>query len=314
MEVLSMLRDLLGPRCERSPKPLSARWDLGDGTARDLVFDPYNRRLKLYGVDADDLRAPRIRYWRDGLKSGRTPYSKLIIYALPGDEMAWVRGGYVREGVIWGFFADGADAWLWSAFADDGRDLAPREREHEEIVSLAAEKPTVEPESPADLVCRRAVPDDAQALSALLREVFAEYPTPLDADTIRTGIEAEHHVYRLLEDTGGRLAAAASAEIDHDRGSAELTDCATRPEHRGAGLMGYLLRRLERDMTGEYGITDLYTIARADEVGMNCAFSKLGWIHTGRLINNCRMPRGWESMNLWCRPRPAPARGNASRT
>ena len=65
--------------------------------------------------------------------------------------------------------------------------------------------------------------------------------------------------------------------------------------------MAYILRQLERALVADFGITDLYTIARADEVGMNCVFSKLGWVYTGRLVNNCRMPNGWESMNIWCR-------------
>ena len=97
------------------------------------------------------------------------------------------------------------------------------------------------------------------------------------------------------------MVAAASAEIDHCNKNAEMTDCATRPSARGQGLMAYLLWMLENDLQELYNITDLYTIARADEVGMNCVFSKLGYIYDGRLVNNCRMPNGWESMNVWCR-------------
>ena len=80
-----------------------------------------------------------------------------------------------------------------------------------------------------------------------------------------------------------------------------MTDCATRPDQRGGGHMAYLLHRLAQDVRKERGITDLYTLARADEVGMNCVFGKLGYVYTGRLVNNCRMPNGWESMNVWCK-------------
>ena len=313
MDVKPVLREHLGPDCENSRSPLSCRWKLTDGSERELVFDPHNRRLKLFRIAADDLRTPEIRFWRDGLRDNAGLYSKLIVYGLPGDEMTWVRHGFVREGIIWRFFADGTDAWIWSAFADDGRDLAPRDGRHEEIVTLAAEKPTVEPEAPAGYDCRRAAPADAPAISALLNEVFPDYPTPTDSQTVRRQIETASNVYRLMLDKDGRLAAAASAEIDHARRSAELTDCATRPDQRGAGLMAFLLRELERDMARDFGITALYTIARADEVGMNCVFSKLGWVHTGRLVNNCRMPRGWESMNVWCRRRGAAARGESAR-
>ncbi len=300
-DVRPALRDRLGGDCERAPLPRSCRWQLDDGTDRDLVFDPKNRRLKLYRIGADDLRAPALRFWKDGLDAPACPYTKLIAYGLPGDEMAWVRRGYVREGIILGYFADGQDAWIWSAFAPGGRDEAPRDDRHDEIIALAADKPTVEPPRPAGFRCRRAEVHDAKAISTLLQQVFPEYPTPTDAATVRAQIEQVSNVYRLALDRDGNLAAAASAEIDHRRRSAELTDCATLPAHRGAGLMAWLLRLLERDMEREFGITDIYTIARADEVGMNCVFSKLGWIYTGRLVNNCRMPGGWESMNLWCR-------------
>jgi hypothetical protein len=44
---------------------------------------------------------------------------------------------------------------------------------------------------------------------------------------------------------------------------------------------------------------------------VNCAFAKLGYKYTGRLVNNCRMPTGWESMNVWCKTSSpdAPDRG-----
>lgn len=312
-DVRPVLRDCLGRDCELARAPRACRWPLADGSERDLVYDPHNRRLKLYRIGAEDLRNPEIRFWKDGLDGPERPYTKLIVYGLPGDEMAWVRRGYLREGIILGYFADGSDAWIWSAFAPDGRDLAPRDDRHDEIVDLAADKPTVEPAPPAGFRCRRAGPDDAEAVSALLRRVFPDYPTPTDPATVHRQIARGDNVYRLMLDADGRLAAAASAEIDHRRRSAELTDCATSPEHRGAGLMAWLLRQLERDMVRDFGITDLYTIARADEVGMNCVFSKLGWIYTGRLVNNCRMPGGWESMNLWCRPDAGARRGDAAR-
>jgi putative beta-lysine N-acetyltransferase len=295
------LQRLLGPDCLDSAEPRGCAWPLGDGTTRELVFDPHNRRLKLFRLGPDDLVDPGIRTWRGGLDADGAPYTKLIVYGLPGREMAWVRQGYVREGVILGYFADGQDAWIWSAFADGPRDLAPRDAAHDAIVELAATKPSVEPELPEGYRCRTAGPDDADRVAALLQETFSAYPSPLDTDTVRARLEADDCRYRLAVTDGGELAAAAAAEIDLERRSAELTDCATVPEHRGAGLMAYLLHRLERDLARELDITDVYTIARADEVGMNCVFSKLGFVYTGRLVNNCRMPGGWESMNLWCR-------------
>ena len=181
-------------------------------------------------------------------------------------------------------------------------EIGRREREHEETVQMAAARPTVKPELKEGFTCRPARLGDSRILSGVLNQVFSDYPTPLDVDTIQEQIRAGSNLYRLVFDAEGRLAAAASAEIDHKVRSAELTDCATLPAYRGHGLMAYILGQLERDLIRDLGITSQYTMARADEVGMNCVFSKLGWIYSGRLVNNCRMPNGWESMNVWCAP------------
>jgi putative beta-lysine N-acetyltransferase len=271
-----------------------------------MNYDPHNRRLKLFRLGAADLDHAAVRYWLDGLDANHELYSKLIVYGLPGYEPGWTRYGYRYEGTIHGYFGDGADTWIWSAFACNGRDQANREQEHDRIIDLAEPKPAVKPRLPRDLTCRQAGPEDATRLAVLLQQTFPDYPTSIDQSAIRHRIETGANLFRLIQDRNERILATASAEIDHRRRSAELTDCATRPEHRGSGLMLWLLNALKQDMADDHGITDLYTLARADEPGMNCAFSKLGWEYTGRLVNNCRMPNGWESMNLWCPPRSRP--------
>jgi len=265
------------------------------------VFDPRNRRLKLYGLTAKECREPAVAAWRDGLRTCPDLYTKLIVYGRPDAELAWVAAGFQFEGVIRGYFADGGDAQIWVAFGDEERSDAPRDAEHDRTVELAESKPIITPAAPAGLDCRRAAPDDAAAIVALMDETFDDYPTPIAAEVLAAQIEDGSNVFRCLTDDDGGLVASASAEIDHRRLSAELTDCATHPAHRGAGHMAYLLYRLEQDMERDLGITDLYTLARADEVGMNCVFGKLGFAWTGRLVGNCRMPNGWESMNIWCK-------------
>ena len=42
-----------------------------------------------------------------------------------------------------------------------------------------------------------------------------------------------------------------------------------------------------------------FTLARAREIGVNCAFKKLGYCFGGRLKKNSLMPTGYESMNVW---------------
>ncbi len=300
--VQPVLDDMLGVGCRNSRLPRSFTWELADGTSRDMVYDPYNHRVKIYRIAAGELRDENLRFWQAGLEDDDAPYSKFIVYALAGDEARWVREGFLREAIILNYFADGQDAWIWSAFTPGEREDAPRDGEHNATVELAAARPTVEPELKEGFTCRQARLGDSPIISEIMNQVFADYPTPLDVDTIQNQIRTGGNLYRLVFAEDGRLAAAASAEIDHRMGSAELTDCATLPTFRGLGLMAYILAQLEKDLIRDMGITSLYTMARADEVGMNCVFSKLGWVYSGRLVNNCRMPNGWESMNIWCAP------------
>jgi len=272
-----------------------------DAGREGAVYDPRNLRVKLYGFDLEDLHGPELARWREGLDTCPDLYTKLTVYSRSGDEPAWVSAGWLYEGAILGFFRDGAPAHLWVMFGDEERSLAPRDGEHDDIVRTAAAKETVVPELAEGYFCHRAGRENAGVVARLMAEVFPDYPTPITEAVVGDQITSGANIFRFIVGEDGRLAASASAEIDHERGCAELTDCATRPDERGKGHMAYLLHRLARDAERSLGITDLYTLARADEPGMNCVFGKLGFLYTGRLINNCRMPNGWESMNIWCR-------------
>jgi putative beta-lysine N-acetyltransferase len=141
--------------------------------------------------------------------------------------------------------------------------------------------------------------ENARDIARLLRSTFSEYPDSLEEADIQRSIRRRDKLFRLIWLEGGPLVSVASAEVDRRRLCVEMTDCATRPDHRGRGLMAYLLSQLEQDVLRWTGIVHLYTLARAGETGMNCVFSKLGYGYAGRLVNNCRMPTGWESMNIW---------------
>lgn len=260
-----------------------------------FVYDPYNERVKLYGVRPQDI-----------VKSAPTEVSsalvsKITVYAQPGDDKQWRHIGFQKEAVIRGFFED-EDAHLWTTYTNEQRELSPRETRHRATVELALSKPLIEtPTLVAGYESGQALIEDSHEIAALLDQTFEDYPSPIDGDIIAEQIANEDNFFRIVRDADGEVAAVASAELDHIRMSAEMTDCATRPSERKKGLMAYILRTLERDIEDKYDIRDLYTIARADEIGMNCVFRKLGYGFEGRLINNCRMPNGWESMNVWCR-------------
>ena len=270
---------------------------------RSGVLDVRNRRIKLYGLTPADMDAPETAAMIDGLGHQPDLYTKLTVYALPGDEEEWIKRLFVREGAILGYFPGHRHADLWARYADDARMDAPRDGEHNEIVTMAAGKETKVPELADGYTCRVAKEADVPRLSELLQSTFEDYPVSLDSDTLLNAVANRANHFRCVFDAEGKMVATASAELNHVCSSAEMTDCATDPEHRGRGLMAYILWCLEKDVAERFDITDIYTLARADEVGMNCVFSKLGYHYTGRLVNNCRMPNGWESMNVWCRVR-----------
>lgn len=292
--------DLFGPDAAEADFA-SVDVELDSGPVQ-FALDRPNRRLKAIGITADDLDHPALRAL-EGLvaDSERSGFGKLIVYARGDEEMAWVRRGYFREGHIERFFADRSPAHLWVRFAGE-REVSADEAEHHRAVLACLEKdPRIPPPLAEGYRFRVATVEDVPALGSLLRATFPEYPSSLDDDALAEKIRRGANLFGLLETADGQLAAAASAEIDARNRSAEMTDCATDPDHRGQGLMAYMLWRLEEALHGSLGITDLYTLARAGQMGMNSTFARLGYSYCGRLVNNCRMPTGWESMNVWCR-------------
>ncbi len=293
-----------GRRAAASEASTGAPWKAGfDAPSghREAVFDPRNRRLKLYGLAPEDANALDPKALIAGAGEDPTRFTKVTAYARPGSGDLWIQAGWREEGTIRGYFPDGADAVLWARYTDPARAEEPRADEHRRAVDVARSKEPATPRLPEGYRSEPARPGDAAEIAALMGSVFPDYPTSLAPDHLARLIESGSNRFRWVRDGSGRMAAVASAEIDRARLNAEMTDCATRPSERGRGLMVWILRALEQDLAREEGIIDLYTLARADEVGMNCAFAKLGYDYTGRLVNNCRMPNGWESMNVWCR-------------
>ncbi len=289
------LEELVSEKLEGQPEAaLTLELPVGE-SLKPVVFDPYNERVKLYGVDPQVVAEAAATEFNSDLAS------KITVYALPGEDRDWQDMGFQKEAVISGFFPED-DAHIWAAYTDQTRGEAEREAQHQETVQFALSKEiVVSPPLGTDFRSDIARVEDSSEIASVLEQTFTDYPTPISEEVVASQISEEDNLFRVVRTKGGEVAAVASAELDHERSSAEMTDCATLPKFRGRGLMAYILRTLEQDVMRRYGIEDLYTIARADEVGMNCVFSKLGYRYEGRLINNCRMPNGWESMNVWCR-------------
>lgn len=297
-DVVPFIQNFVHEQTQDPQAPVSLELALED-RSEPVIYDPYNERVKLYGVSALELQETAAP------ERPQEVASKITAYAPAGEKAQWRELGFRHEGVIRGFFEDG-DAHLWAAYTDPERRVSEKEALHEAGVKIALAKPVLPtPELPAGYQCEVGRPQDSRLIAELMDTTFADYPTPIHEDLIEEQIRTHANHFRVVRDQHGEVAAVASAEMDHERKSAEMTDCATRLRDRGKGLMAYILNRLEADISRRFGIHDLYTLARADEIGMNCVFSKLGYDYSGRLVNNCRMPNGWESMNVWCKQAPA---------
>ncbi|BAU29927.1 N-acetyltransferase YodP [Aneurinibacillus soli] len=157
---------------------------------------------------------------------------------------------------------------------------------------------------PHGYTVRAACVADAAALAQLYGAVFQTYPTPMNESAyIRKVMEGGTIFY--VAENAGRIVSAASAEVNRTYHNAEMTDCATYPEHRQYGLMRHLIRALEEDLRHHH-LYCVYSLARSLSFGMNAVFHQLGYTYSGRMANNCNIYDKLEDMSLWVKDISAP--------
>lgn len=263
--------------------------------AGDFVIDDRNKRIKIHQYDAEEMESLHESMLKAAQQSEA---SKLIVYAKKCDIPAWERIGYRLEGTIDGFFR-GEHAHMMACFLTAERAESKNRQQAEEILQLSLSKagsggPKPLPEG---YMLRAAAEADAPELARLYKTVFPTYPTPMD-DPAYVRKTMQESTYYLVAEREGKIACAASAEVTERFGSAELTDCATDPDHAGIGLLQPIFSALETKME-EMGIYYLYTLTRALSAGMNITAAKHGYQYRGRLVNNCTIYSGYEDMNIW---------------
>ena len=261
-----------------------------------IQHGPLNDRIYLMKLDPDDL--PQLLDKLESLAAERG-YSK-IFAKIPADHRSlFERNGYRPEALVPGFFNGRQDAVFLGRFLTPEREVDHKLRRTSEILELAAQNwgKGRSPGATAPPKLVQASVDDVAEMSQVYREVFPSYPFPIHDPAYLLETMKSHVRYFLVRDRN-RIAAISSAEMDLKAGNAEMTDFATRPEHRGAGLGSYLLERMELEME-VVGIQTLYTIARSLSPGMNIVFSKTGYQYAGTLVNNTNISGQIENMNVW---------------
>lgn len=268
----------------------------GEGFRARLLFDAYNRRLKVLDYQVEDYRAFADKL---GFLADANRFDKIWILARPKDWERFVRLGYMLEGTL-RYALRGKTAYMVSQFRSNRRLRSPELRKEIDLLDriLARDLRQAPRRLPAGYALDFAREEDLDGILALYRRVFETYPSPLTHREYLIDVLHRGSVFRVVRNPKGEVAAVASAELSPEHLSAELTDCATHPSERGRGLMSVILKALEQDLR-RLGYKCAYTLARAPSFGMNAAFHALGYEFNGRMINNCDIYGGFEDMNLW---------------
>lgn len=277
------------PLSPSDPTPRFTSFKLGRVEARD---DPYSDRIRCDHPVVSDAFALANQLVEAAHARGR---SRLMVLADPWTAEGLELGGLKEEAIMPGYYRGEEDCHVMGAL------LTPERREPSDpegvdrvVQILANPRPPTE-HPPVNT--RRATVDDAPAIAALVDSVFRYYPTPTGVPEYVARQIAEGIPFRLVEEEG-EVIACASADLDRDARTAELTDCTTRPDQRGRGLMQALLRALTDDLRAMDHPT-AFTLARAGEVGMNLAFLRLGFVLRGRMTRSCRIGEGIEDIHVW---------------
>lgn len=269
------------------------------------IRDPHNARLKVFDPSEADLRegGPLARLISQFLR--QTALSKLTVYARPGMAEHLAEAGFLEEGWIVGYFGGEETAHVMTRYQCPKRAVDCQHETTEGVVALAKAKArpvgAAAPPPPQQGHARSATTPDVAGIVDLLVASFDTYPTELSNEHIGALIADGSSLFELYLDGAGRIVGAASAECDPVQPIAEISDCVVDPQWQGHGITTYLIHRLHERLLQHTSIRHTYSLARALEAGMNISLAKMGYTYTGRLTNNCQMPTGWESMNVWCR-------------
>ncbi len=255
-----------------------------------VYTDTFNKRIRIddYAGDLQSILAvinEQISPWVE----------KLIVKSRTEDVPFFMAHGFSCEAFIKGYFS-GADMYFVTMYFSAGRERTDKWHEEQSIIQLLVNEKII-PFTPSTDEVKMASIAQTFELARLYKEIFKVYPTPLseEAHIIKTMQQGTVYVYI---ESDRQIVSAASAEVNKKFRNAELTDCATLPSAAGKGHMKKLLYYLEQKLVSE-GITCCYTIARAESLSMNKAFSQLGYTYGGRLVNNCFIYSGMEDMNVW---------------
>ena len=251
----------------------------------------HNGRIYLMHLNTKDVRCLIEILNKMAVEKG---YEK-IFAKIPADRWkAFEDAGYVKEAIVPGFFNGICDGLFIAKFFSRARQKTADPVDYGAVGCFSAIGTRANASVPQITACS---PTDAVALAAIYQRTFKSYAFPIFQPEYIESMIRKNGAYFCIREKGS-IVAAAALEIDSACMACEMTDFATLPEHRGRGLAGSLLDRLD-DESRLRGMKTAYTIARADSEGMNRVFLTRGYRYAGRLIKNTQIDGRIRSMTVW---------------
>ncbi|UMZ75195.1 putative beta-lysine N-acetyltransferase [Natranaerofaba carboxydovora] len=280
-----------------------------------VFLDIYNQRVQVLDYEGPDIEGmvKRLDYIAE-----KNTFGKVYLKAKAYDWEKFLSEGYILEG-IFKFYYSGENAYSLAKFFNQERRISYDVEKENEIIKEVTKssndvneiEESYKGKAPEGYVLRYATYEDLDKIAELYDRVFETYPIPLnqklylerlmDSEVLfmviakKANEQDKDEDETLIED---EIVSVASADMHHNHLTAEMTDCATLPEERGKGHMGYLMKALEKEMIKQNMIS-LFSLARAKSPGMNLIFHRFDYSYCGRLIKNCNIYGNFENMNLW---------------
>ena len=284
----------LPPPDDPAPRGFAVKIPVAGDSDVEAVVDLYSDRLRCDHPDVDDGRALGRALTDEAVREscGR------VVVLVHEELAAGLRAvGTEQEAAMPGFYSGEGDCAVMGLALDDSRSGPADADALQKVERLLRDAPPERSRSAIDT--ERAFVGDGEAIAQLITDTFDHYPTPSGVSAYIDQHIEEGTPFRLVRE-GDEVVACASADLVPEARTAELTDCATRPTHRGRGLMQAILADLVVDLK-ELGYPTAFTLARAQVPGVNLAFQRLGFELRGRMAQSCRIGTGLEDMNVWSR-------------
>jgi putative beta-lysine N-acetyltransferase len=259
-----------------------------------VYLDSFNKRIRI-----DDCRGNTAYLIEKAEELALEHQAEKLIFKVRSEQLfSFVEYGFQTEAVADRYFL-GSDAYFCTKYYSASRRQNDQWVTEDQLLKRVCKdkSPSNSIVLPQEYQLERVDEKSSGELAALYQKVFQIYPTPLyDPEYVKKTMN-DGTIYYVFKHNK-KIVSAASAEVNQFYKNAELTDCATLPEHRKYGLMKMLLRALEQNLMTQ-GVFCCYSIARSLSYGMNTALYQLGYKYRGRLLNNCFIYDKLEDMNMW---------------